>query len=172
MDDKALEDLVKRGKEITTGSPVKLTHRTKNSSLTIDQIDPTAIRKTRQGRKGEYVGFYTYDTSGENEESSKHLDAQYGEHKIDYVIPAGSKVLDLTDESKGLTSRINQKVAKFFLSKGFDAVIGFDYIGPVEWVILRLASKGKDAEFVEAQKGSKIKESILRDFIKEALKNL
>lgn len=168
MDNDALENLVNRGEAITLSSPIKLTHRTKNSSLTIDQIDPTAIRSTRQGRKGEYVGFYTYDISGEDEEKSKHYDKQFGEHKIDYVLPAGSSVLDLTGESKGLTSRINQKVAKFLLSKGFDAVIGFDYIGPVEWVILRLASSGKDAEFVEP----KIKEGVLRGFINEALKSL
>lgn len=165
--------LIERGETITLNAPVKLTHRTQNDALTIHQIDPTAIRKTKQGRRGEYVGFYTYDSSTEEDKKkSSELDARYGSHKIDYLLPAGSKVLDLTGEERGMTSRINSRTAKFFLNNGYDAVMGYDYIGPIEWVVLRIVLSGRDANFIEVPKNPNMRENILRAFIKESIRLL
>jgi len=163
--------LIDRGETVTLSAPVKLTHRTQNDSLTIHQIDPTAIRKTKQGRRGEYVGFYTYDSSTEDKKLSRELDERYGSHKVDYALPAGSKVLDLTGEERGVTSRINSRTAKFLLSKGYDAVKGFDYIGPIEWVVLKIVLTGQDAEFVEIPKTSSVRENVLRTFIRESIRS-
>ena len=169
-----LDNLIGRGKTFLLNQSIKLTHRTKNNALSIDQIDPTAIRKTKQGRKGQFVGFYTYNSSEESQESSNELDVRYGSHKIDYALPAGSKVLDLSkkengEDDRGATSKIGPEVASFLLNNGYSAIVGYDYVGPLEWVILKLVISGKEAEFIETSKASNVKESALRDFIRETV---
>jgi hypothetical protein len=163
-------ELIRRGKTTRLNSPIKLTHRTKNDSLTIDQIDPTAVRATKQGKRNRpAVGFYAYDTSGEDEKLSSELDTRYGSHRVDYVLPAGSQVLDLSGEERGTTSRIDPQTAKYLLSNGYSAVRGYDHIGPPEWVILKIVLSGQDATFVETSKMSEARHGTLRAFIRESI---
>ena len=49
-------------------------------------------------------------------------------------------------------------------------MVGYDYLGPPEWVILKLVLSGQDAEFVEAQRAPNVQEAMLRAFIRESIR--
>lgn len=159
---------MKDGNAITLKEPIHLIHRTKSDTLTMDQIDPTAIRMTKQGKRNSpAVGFYAYDSAGESEETRRELDARYGSRKLEYTLPVGSKVLDLTGAGRGITSRVSPEKAREYIDAGFSAIKGYDYVGPPEYVVLKLVLKGETSDFVESPKNEGLR--LLRRLIKETL---
>ena len=116
-------------------SDLTLIHRTKNLDLTYDKLDPLEIRKTKQSKRNSSpkIGIYAYNI----EDDVPGFENNYGENEITFVMPAGTKVLDLTSLSRGTSARISMETAKQLISKGIDLVTGFDVLGPQEWVVLR-----------------------------------
>ena len=113
-------------------SPVYLVHRSGDPSLKAGDLDPLAVRPSRQSKRGgePKVGLYAYE--------SEHDVPRYGENRIEFTLPAGTPVLDLTSAGRGATSRISLSHARELLSSGVKAVKGYDYIGPSEWVVLEM----------------------------------
>lgn len=162
---------MKDGKTITLKEPIHLIHRTKSETLTMDQIDPTAIRMTKQGKRSSpAVGFYAYDSAGEDEETRKELDARYGSRKLEYTLPVGAKVLDLTDAGRGATSRVSPQKAQEYINAGFTAIKGYDYVGPPEYVVLKLVLQGKTSDFVASPKNEGLR--LIRQLVKESIRYL
>ena len=124
---------VKQGqaKIFALSSPLTLVHRSNNMDLTLNDLDPLAIRQTKQGKRNSApkVGLYAY--------SIEHDVPRYGDNKLTIVMPAGSKVLDLTELPRGKSSRIDIDAAHKLVKDGIDLITGFDLIGPQEWVILK-----------------------------------
>lgn len=116
-------------------SDLTLVHRTKNLDLTYDKLDPLEIRKTKQSKRNSApkVGIYAYNI----EDDVPGFENNYGENEIIFVIPAGTKVLDLTSLARGTSARINIETAKQLISRGIDLVTGYDVLGPQEWAVLR-----------------------------------
>lgn len=130
-------NLLKNGKMTNLSAPKTLIHRTTNMSLSINDLEPLAVRQTRQSKRGgaPKVGLYTY--SEENDVP------RYGDNKIEIIIPSGTKVLDITELGRGASSRISLETAQKLLQEGVDVVVGLDYIGPPEWIILKIPPQPK-----------------------------
>jgi hypothetical protein len=128
--------LISKGKIFTLTSPKLVVHRTSNPELTADDLDPMAIRQTRQSKRNSspMVGLYTYGIENDV--------PRYGENKIEVEIPAGTKVLDLRDPKlRGTSSRISLEDAKELLASNIKAIVGYDFVGPEEWILLELPRK-------------------------------
>jgi hypothetical protein len=125
-------DLIDRGVVVELSSPVSLVHRSDNPDLRVSGFAPLAQRASKQStRSDDYqVGLYAYE--------SKHDVPRYGENKIEFTLPVGTRVLDLTVAGRGTTSRIPVSQARKLLDAGVKAVKGYDYIGPPEWVVLAM----------------------------------
>jgi hypothetical protein len=125
-------DLMNRGIVVELSSPVSLVHRSSNPDLRVSGFAPLAQRASKQRtRSDDYqVGLYAYE--------SKHDVPRYGENKIEFTLPVGTRVLDLTEAGRGATSRIPVSQARKLLDAGVKAVKGYDYIGPPEWVVLEM----------------------------------
>lgn len=125
-------DLMDRGVVVELSSPVSLVHRSVNPDLRVSGFAPLAQRASRQSTRGDdyQVGLYAYE--------SKHDVPRYGENKIEFTLPVGTRVLDLTEAGRGATSRIPVSQARKLLDAGVKAVKGYDYIGPPEWVVLEM----------------------------------
>jgi len=124
--------LIESGDAKILNTPIVLIHRTDNTDLTYDMLDPLAIRKTRQSKRdpSSTVGLYTYESENDV--------PRYGIKKIEITLPKGSKILDVTNMGRGKTSRISKDVAIELIDEGFVAIKGYDFIGPPEWVILKM----------------------------------
>jgi hypothetical protein len=148
------------GETIVTDAPIHLVHRTHDDELTLDKIEPLRVRISKQGKHNrEYVGYYNYE---DIENDNLELDIRYGKNKIQFTIPAGSKILDVTKEKDGLkriagSSRVNKKIAQKLFDDGYIAIKGYDYFGPPEYVVLNTGGF------------QKTNESILRAFIRELI---
>lgn len=116
-------------------APKKLVHRTHDADLTVDKLDPTSPRDSKQSRGGKLkvVGVYAYAAEDADEEIVK----RYGDRKVAFTLPAGARILDLRGEQKGATARVTKAFADELLAQGIDAIVGYDLVGPPEWVILR-----------------------------------
>ena len=116
-------------------APKTLVHRTHSPDLTVDKLDPTTPRDSKQSKGGKLkvVGVYAYAAEDADEEIVK----RYGDRKVTLTLPAGTRVLDLRNEKKGATARITKERADELLAQGIDAIVGYDLVGPSEWVILR-----------------------------------
>ena len=127
-----LESLLDAGEVFTLEAPKTVVHRSTDLELTADRLDPLAIRQTKQSKRGSEpkVGVYAYGVENDV--------PRYGENKIEITIPAGTKVLDLRGAGRGASSRISLSNAKDLLANGVEAVVGYDYIGPEEWILLKI----------------------------------
>jgi len=117
-------------------APLMLVHRSPNMDLTAGDLDPLAVRQTKQGKRGgePKVGLYAYT----EEDTEQPGVARYGDNKVMIEMPAGTKVLDLTRMGKGKSNRISMDTAQKLLADGVELITGFDFVGPQEWVILRV----------------------------------
>jgi hypothetical protein len=124
--------LMDLGSIIELSSPVSLVHRSADPSVKISDLDPLVVRSSRQSKRGgePKVGLYAYE--------SKHDVPRYGENRIEFTLPVGTPVLDLTSAGRGATSRISLSQARELLLSGVKVVKGYDYIGPPEWVVLEM----------------------------------
>ena len=127
-----LESVAEKGQVFTLESPKVVVHRSTDPELTADRLDPLAIRQTKQSKRGSEpkVGVYAYGVENDV--------PRYGENKIEMTIPAGTKVLDLRGAGRGASSRLSLSSAKELLDDGIEAVVGYDYIGPEEWILLKI----------------------------------
>ena len=129
---KSLADrMLELGERKTLKSPLIVSHRSSNLNLTQKELDPLAIRKTRQSKgKTPKVGLYTYDIENDV--------PRYGENKINIELPIGTEILDIVGVKGLYSSRISLDDANKLLSNGIDVVRGKDFIGPPEYIILKM----------------------------------
>lgn len=132
----AVKDLADRMLELgeikILEAPLTVSHRSSNLNLTQKDLDPLAIRKTRQGKSesNPMVGLYTYDIENDV--------PRYGENKIDIELPAGTKILDVVNVENFYSTKIPKYVAERLILEGIDVIKGKDIIGPPEYIILKM----------------------------------
>lgn len=124
--------MLERGEIITLTSPITVSHRSSNLNLSKEDLDPLAIRETRQGKRksSPMVGLYTYGPEDDV--------PRYGENKIEIELPTGTTILDTTKIKELFTSRISKSVADKLIDAGIDVIKGKDFIGPPEYIILKM----------------------------------
>lgn len=129
--------------EIT--STEEVLYHTSDKVLTIDDIsvDP---RKTRQGRKGQYGGFYTYDNLEDIQQFSQGNSTSVT-HKI--TLNEGVKIQDYN----GSIERLNKEKLEELRSQGYQVIRGKSLFGKSEIIIIDKAAI-KSIEVIENNNSS------------------
>jgi len=111
----------------TTDREKKLYHRSNNPNLTVGQVSASSLRTSKQSRGGKTSGFYTYEdpTAG----------AKFGSSVLELILPAGTRYLDSLGTGIN-TSRISHETSETLRAMGIEAILGRDYVGPPEWIII------------------------------------
>jgi hypothetical protein len=116
---------------IVLDDDVHLVHRSERP-IRLEDCDAETPRMSRQSRRGRLCvsGLYTYLQS----ETYPGIE-RYGDHILNLVIPAGSKILDASSVG-GSTSRLSSDNMEVLRSQGYVAIKGRDLVGPPEWIII------------------------------------
>lgn len=117
-----IKPLVKK----TEGEKV-LFHRSPDPDLHKGKISAEEPRASKQSKRGATVGFYAYESAESGE--------KFGEHVFEVRLPGGTPYLDLLG-AKIKTSRIPPEIASMLRDAGVGVVLGKDFIGPPEWIII------------------------------------
>ena len=104
-----------------------LYHRSHDPDLLSHVISAETPRASKQSRKGATVGFYAYESL----ESGQH----FGDNVFEITVPSGTLYLDLVGSGIN-TSRIDPVTASQLRDMGIKAILGKDYVGPPEWIII------------------------------------
>lgn len=104
-----------------------LYHRSPSADLHKQDVSAEKPRVSKQSKRGATVGFYAYEDPASGE--------KFGEHVYEVHLPGGTPYLDLL-EAKIKTSRVPPEVAEMLRDAGVGVVLGKDFIGPPEWIII------------------------------------
>lgn len=137
----ATKDLITSGKTFVADDSIPLVHRSQ-SPISIADIDAEIARAGKQSRGGRIktAGFYAYEPdtniiAQRGVEEVQRLDANFGKQKLEFEIPAGTQILDISDQP-GVSARLSPDMLQELRDAGYQVIKGKDLVGPPEYIVI------------------------------------